>query len=73
VPKSSKRAVTDHVLARIPRNYIAKALMSLPPAKDGADGRDGLLRERARARPAAHHRSAPRAHVRPVNALFLDG
>jgi hypothetical protein len=30
--------VTDHLLARLPGNYIAKALMTLPPAAKADDG-----------------------------------
>ena len=30
--------MTDHLLARIPGNYIAKALMTLPPAAKADDG-----------------------------------
>ena len=30
--------MTDHLLARIPGNYIAKALQTLPPAANADDG-----------------------------------
>jgi hypothetical protein len=36
--QTSALGVTDHLLARIPGNHIAKALQTLPPAKYAATG-----------------------------------